>query len=131
MALFLKTIAITMIGLIVWILLSKQNKEISFALSVIACCIILTAAMTYIKPTVDFLNRLENLGNLDSEMIRILLVAVGIVVLSELVALLCKDSGNSALGNSVQLLGTAVILWLSIPVLNSILDTIEEILSAL
>ena len=131
MVLFLKTIAITMISLTVWILLSKQSKEISLSLSVIVCCIILIAAMAYVKPVLDFLNRLENLGQLDSEMISILLNAVGIIFLSELVALLCKDSGNAALGNSVQLLGTAVILWLSLPMLNSVLDTIEEILTAL
>ena len=109
MVLFLKTIAITMISLIVWMLLSKQSKEISLSLSIIVCCIILIAAMTYVKPVLDFLARLENLGQLDSEMISILLNAVGIILLSELVALLCKDSGNAALGNSVQLLGTAVI----------------------
>ena len=131
MVLFLKTIAITMISLIVWMLLSKQSKEISLSLSIIVCCIILIAAMTYVKPVLDFLARLENLGQLDSEMISILLNAVGIILLSELVALLCKDSGNAALGNSVQLLGTAVILWLSLPMLNSVLDTIEEILTAL
>ena len=131
MVLFLKAIAIAMIGMIVRMLLSKQNKEISFALSVIVCCIVLIAAMTYTKPVVDLLSRLESLGHLDPETIRILLNALGIIVLSELVALLCKDSGNTALGNCVQLLGTAVILRLSIPMLNSILDTIEEILSAL
>lgn len=131
MVLFLKTIAITMISLIVWMLLSKQSKEISLSLSIIVCCIILIAAMAYVKPVLDFLARLENLGQLDSEMISILLNAVGIILLSELVALLCKDSGNAALGNSVQLLGTAVILWLSLPMLNSVLDTIEEILTAL
>lgn len=120
-----------MISLIVWIMLSKQSKEISLALSVIVCCIILIAAISYVKPAVEFFNRLENLGHLDPELITILLNAVGIVLLSELVTLLCKDSGNAALGNSVQLLGTAVILWLSIPILNSVLDTIEEILSAL
>ena len=131
MVLFLKTIAITMISLIVWMLLSKQSKEISLSLSIIVCCIILIAAMAYVKPVLDFLARLENLGQLDSEMISILLNAVGIILLSELVTLLCKDSGNAALGNSVQLLGTAVILWLSLPMLNSVLDTIEEILTAL
>lgn len=131
MVLFLKTIAITMISLIVWMLLAKQSKEISLSLSIIVCCIILIAAMAYVKPVLDFLARLENLGQLDSEMISILLNAVGIILLSELVALLCKDSGNAALGNSVQLLGTAVILWLSLPMLNSVLDTIEEILTAL
>lgn len=131
MDLFIKAAAVTLISLILWVLLSKQNKEMALLLTILACCLIFTAAISYFQPVIEFFEQLEQIGNLDHELIEILLKAVGVVVLSEVIGLLCKDAGNAAVGKTLQLLASAVILWLAIPMLNELMELAEDILGVL
>ena len=43
-------------------------------------------------------------------------------------ALVCTDAGNGSLGKSLQFLASAVIIYLSIPVLNGLMDLLQQIL---
>ena len=51
---------------------------------------------------------------------------IGIV--TEIAALLCSDSGNAALAQALRLLSSCVMLYLSIPVFQALLDLIQRIL---
>ena len=86
------------------------------------------AALQYIRPVLDFFTQLQSVGNWDSELMRILIKAVGIGILSEITALICADSGNAALGKSLQILTTAVILWLSLPLFTGLLELVSQLL---
>ena len=79
----------------------------------------------------DFLRQLESLGNLNSQMVQILFKVVGIGLVSEIAAMICSDAGNASLGKSLQILGSAVILWLSIPVFQTLLELIRQIIGGL
>lgn len=131
MDLFMKAAAITLISLILWVLLSKQNKEMALLLSILACCLIFTSAISYFQPVIDFFEKLETIGNLDHKLIEILLKAACVGVLSEVIGLLCKDAGNAAVGKTLQLLASAVILWLAIPLLNELMELAEDVLGVL
>lgn len=85
----------------------------------------------HLGPVLRFLGELESLGNLRGDMLGILLKAVGIGLLSEIAAVICSDSGNTGLGKMIQLIGSVVVLWLSIPVFRSLLDLVQTILGEL
>lgn len=85
-------------------------------------------AMSYLSPVIDFLRTLETLGSLDSDLVEILMKAVGIGILAEISAMVCTDAGNASLGKAVQLLGTAVILWLSLPLFKALVELLQSIL---
>lgn len=128
MELFLKAVGGILIGVILWLCLSKYGKDMSLLLTVAICCMVMVAAVTYLRPVLDFLHQLQSIGNLNSQFVKIILKAVGIGILSELCALLCKDAGNEAMGKTLQLLAAAVILWLSLPVFEKLLSMIDTIL---
>ena len=54
---------------------------------------------------------------------------IGIALLAEFGELICKDAGNTTLGKTLQILAAAVILWLSVPLLNELIDLMESIFS--
>ena len=64
-------------------------------------------------------------------MLGILLKAVGIGLVSEIAGLVCNDAGNGSLGKTLQMLGSAVILYLSLPIFTAMLELIREILREL
>ena len=108
--------------------LGKYSKESAIVISIMACCMVAVSIVKYLEPTISFINKLQELGSLDSDVLEILIKSTGIAIISEIVILICNDAGNTALGKTLQLLATAVILWLSLPLLNKLIDVIENVL---
>ena len=127
---FLKAIAGVLIALLLWLCLSKYNKEHATVLTLVVCAAVITVAMTFLQPLVDFINDLQDVANIDLDLITVALKAVGIGILSEFMALICKDSGNASMGKALQTLSSVVVLWLSIPVFERLLALLDEILGS-
>ena len=130
MELFLKTVACVLITAILALTLQKLGMEMSALLTLCACCMVVTVAFTFLSPVLDFLQRLKQLGDLNGEFMTILLKAAGIGLISEIASMICSDAGNAALGKSLQVAASAAVLWISIPMLESLLDLISQILGA-
>ena len=130
MEMFLKAAVGVLITLILCLVLAKQGKDMATLLVLAVCCMVLTAVVASLRPVLDFFSELETIGKLDSRLIKTLLKAVGIGMLSEIVGLVCADAGNSAMGKSLQILASAVILTLSVPIFTQLLELIETILVA-
>lgn len=128
MNIFLKIVAATLIGLIMYIVLSKQNKDFSMLLSIAICSMILAVIGTYIGPILDFILKLESFGGLDSEITGILLRCVGVGIISEITAMLCNDAGNSSLAKTVSLSASIIILYMCLPLFEGLLDLISGVL---
>ncbi len=117
-----------MVAVVLWIVVSKQGKEFSLGLSIVACCLVLILIASYLDPVFDLIARLENLAGLRQEWISVMLKAVGIGVIVEIGSLICADAGNTALGKTLQIAGTTVILWLSVPLMSGLIDLLERML---
>lgn len=128
MELLFKAIAGVLIAVILVIVLTKQSKETALLIVTVVCCMVAAAAMSFLSPVLDYFNQLGSLGGLNEHFLQILLKAVGISLLAEITAHICADSGNSALGKTVQYLAVAAILWLSIPLFGELMDLIENVL---
>lgn len=125
---FLQAAAGIMAAVIMWIILSKQGKEYALILSLGACCLVLVAAFRFLDPVLDLLRQLQSLGNLQPEWLSVMLKSVGIGLVVEMGSLICVDAGNSALAKTLQILGAVAVLWLSIPLINSLIALLEQIL---
>ena len=123
--------AAVLLTLILLMSIPGRGKDISLLLSVFVCCGLGCLAVAYLTPVLAFLQRLEQVGALDQQMLGTLLKVVGIAFLSEIISTVCADAGQVALGKALQFLSVAVILYLSIPMLNGLLDLVESTLENL
>lgn len=130
MDIILKASAGVLLTVIVSLVLSKYGKDFSVLLVLCVCCMVMAVAVTFFQKIFSFLKTLESVGNLNGDMLSILFKTVGIGLLSEIVTMICNDSGNQALGKSIQILSAAVILWLCIPMFSKLLDLVESVLRA-
>lgn len=128
---FLQCCGAVLIAVILILTLGGKGKDIASVLALFVCSLTLLAALRYLEPVVDFLDTLAQIGNLDRSLISVMLKAVGIGIVSEIASLICGDSGNGSLGKALQILGTAVILWLSIPLFTMVLELIQTMLGEL
>lgn len=125
MDMFLQASALVLLGLI---LCQTLEKNFSVLLCLGISVMILVAGISFFRPVVAFLEELQSLCNLRSDMLLILLKVTFVCVITEIAALLCVDSGNASLAQSLKLLSSTVVLWLSIPVFRALLDLLQRIL---
>ena len=128
MDIFVKVTAGILITAILSLVLAKQCADVSLLLTVAVCCMVIAAAFSYLSPVLDFARRLVELGELDHNLLNVLLKVVGIGLLSQIAGFICADAGNQTLGKVLQIMTTAVILCISVPVLEEMLSLIEAVL---
>lgn len=131
MTLFLQACGAILIAVVLILCLGNERKDIGVVLGISVCCMLGTMGLRYLRTVIDFLDQLETVGGLSRSMLDILLKTAGIGLISEFSGLVCADSGNASLGKALKILGTAVILWLSIPLFTALLDLIQKILGGL
>lgn len=111
--------------------LAVGKQDIALVLSLFVCCLTACAALAYLEPVLDFFRELQQLCGFPSGLLEILLKAVGIALVTELSATVCADAGRGSMGKILQLLGSAVVLSLSIPVFRELLTMIREMVGQL
>lgn len=131
MELFWKAAALALIAGVLSLTLKKQDKEYSLLVSIAACLMVTAITVTYLNPVFSFLKKLETLGDLRADMLSILIKALGVALASEIASMICADAGNASLTKAIQLLGGAVILYLSVPMFSALLDLIQKIVGEL
>lgn len=131
MDIYVKAIACALVGVVLCLCLYGKGKEISLLLSILICVMVIGVGFSYLSSVFSFFANLQQLIGLDNDLLNILLKAVGVAVMGEIAVLVCSDAGQASLGKAVQLLTSAVILWISLPLYTQILTLIEELLTGI
>lgn len=131
MNIFWKTAAGILTAVILWISLNKSNKDVSVLLTMAVCAMALIGASAFLQPVIAFFKKLQTIGNLDNDLVSVVLRIVGIGVVTEIAVLICKDAGNESMGKTLQIVSTVTVLWMSIPVFESLISLLDKILGAI
>lgn len=119
---------LALVGVVLSMVLGKRSEHMGIMVTIAVVCMIATLALTYLKPAMELIQRLKILGKLDQEMLSTLLKAVGIALVTELATMVCADAGMTSAGKALQMLGAVVILWLSVPLVERMLDLLQNVL---
>ena len=128
---FWKAATLALIAGVLSLTLKNQDKEYAVLLCIAACLMVTAITVTYLNPVFAFLKELETLGDLRGDMLAILIKALGVGLASEIASMICTDAGNASLTKAIQLLGGAVILYLSVPMFSALMDLIQKIVGEL
>lgn len=131
MELFLRSAALVLLAAILGLLLKEQGKPFAPALSIAACCMALLVLGQLLQPVLELLEQLRQLAGLSRQTLGVILKAVGISLIAQLAELICLDAGQAALGKVIGLLGNGAILWLSLPLVRTVLEWMQEVLGKL
>ena len=131
MDIIFKSSACAMIAVILGLAINRQGKDYAILLTLAVCAMIAMLALRYLEPVLDLFDTLREIGGLNNDLVQILLKVLGVSLISQISCMICNDAGNSALAKSLQILTAAVILWLSLPLYNGLLELIKEVLEAI
>lgn len=126
MELYFKGAAGILLAAVLGLALQKQEKDLSAVLTAAVIAMAAVLMLRLLEPVLELLRQLEQVGNLRSDTLELLLKAAGIGLTAEVAGLVCADAGNAALAKMLRLLGTAAILCLSVPMFTALLECITE-----
>lgn len=126
MELYFKGAAGILLAAVLGLALQKQEKDLSAVLTAAVIAMAAVLMLRLLEPVLELLRQLEQVGNLRSDALELLLKAAGIGLTAEVAGLVCADAGNAALAKMLRLLGTAAILCLSVPMFTALLECITE-----
>ena len=124
----MRIVGIGLIGAILSILLRNSKPEFSMLIPVVVSFTVLACAMPYLIRITEELSRMASSAGINSSYMRIVIKVIGISYLVCITAELCKDAGENAIAAKIELGGKLIILAMEIPIINSLLNLVKEII---
>lgn len=124
----IKIIGIAFIAVIIIVILKQYRPEFAIYASIIAGVLILTLVSNTLSGIIDMIKSISSKTNINSEFLAILIKITGIAILTEFAVSICKDAGESAIASKVDIGGKIIIISMSIPIINALIDTVVKIL---
>lgn len=127
----MEIVSVALIGIAAMIL-CNCCKEYASWYSIIICmaaglCIMFFMAEK-IASVISFILEIVSIVNIKSQYIEILCKMTGITYITEFAVNICKDGGYSSIGGQIENFGKIVVLYLSIPVLQALVELIQSLL---
>lgn len=124
----IKIFGIIIIALIAIVLLKDVKKE--YAIFITIACVIFLFTLTandlfeIVKELTELTGSIENLGNYIGLLVKIL----GISLLAQFTADLCRDCGENALASQTEIISKIVILVMTMPLLKTMITIVTGLL---
>lgn len=123
-----KIIGIAFLALIIVIILKQYKPEFAIYASILAGSVILFISMGKLSGIINLLEDISSKTTINGEFLSILIKITGIAFLTEFAVSVCKDSGETAIANKVDMGGKIIIVAISIPIVSALLETVIKIL---
>jgi len=107
------------------LLIKDKQKEIAYLIGVTGTVIAATFAVKGLTPILNYASSMAVYG---TDAIQIVIRTLGIAYISEITALLCKDSGETGLASGVELVGKIEIIVISFPLIEQLLKLCTDLL---
>ena len=124
----LKIIGISLIALIIIVMLKQYKPEFVIYVSLIAGALILFIVVDKLTGIINLLQSLASKASINTEFLTLLIKITGIAFLSEFAVSICKDAGEVAIANKMEIGAKIIIISMSIPIISSLLEIILKIL---
>lgn len=124
----LKLAAIGIVGAILAVTVQQQKKELALILTVAAGTLLLWEGSAYLQKILTGLREMAAAAGLGSDHVKLLLKLLAISYVVEFGSEVCKDAGQQSLAAKIQLGGKLMMAALALPVFQSLLDVITELL---
>ena len=124
----IKIIAIALVAVVLIILLKQYIPEFALYISLLTGILILILVMDKLTGIIQLIESISNKANINNQFIAILIKITGIAFLSEFAVSICKDAGETAISNKIEIGTKIIIISMSIPIISSLLEIVLKIL---
>ena len=124
----LRLAAIGIVGAVLAVTVQQQKKELALILTVAAGTLLLWEGSRYLQTILTGLKEMAAAAGIGGDHVKLLLKLLAISYVVEFACEVCKDAGQQSLAAKIQLGGKLMMAALALPVFQSLLEMITELL---
>ena len=124
MEVVIKGSALAVLGAIIIVSLRRTLPEMSIIVSVSLVAVLVFGAAGAIGKVISLIYELAEWANIERELVEPLVKTLGISIVARLSSDMCRESGVVAVASYIELLGGAVAISFSIPLMFGLLGQI-------
>ncbi len=121
--------AIGIVGAVLAVTLQQQKKEIALVLTVVVGALLLWEGSGYLRKILEGLQQMAADTGISGDHLKLLFKLLAISYVVEFGSEVCKDAGQQSLAGKIQLGGKLMMAALALPVFQSLLTLITELLT--
>ena len=109
-------------------LMKKNAAVMALPLSMAVCAFIIFLSVEALRPLLRVMGEARSLSGLAPAYFQSVTKCVVIGLLAKTASDLCRDGGHTAMAGAVEYGGAAAALWVSLPLLETLLGLLERLL---
>ncbi len=115
-------------GVLFAVQLRSVRPEYAVYIGMVTCVILFYYGVSRLSIVVDTLNSIQNYVTVSDIYIKMLLKIIGVTYIAEFSSAICRDAGYQAVAGQIEVFSKLVILAVSMPVLQALLETIDSLI---
>lgn len=115
-------------AMILIMIVSENHKPTANILRLLTITLMLLVIVPQLGSVFDVIYTLADKISLQHSYLLIIFKVIGIAYIAEFAYHICKDGGEEAIGNKIQLAGKVMILVLAAPIALALIDLITQLL---
>lgn len=109
---------------VLYLLLKRYKPELCPLCEISAVIALFFLLMPEIKQLKGLISELVGTAGVSAEYLSVILKVIGLALITEISADMCRDSGQSALGTKIEFFGTVSVLVTAVPLFKALLQLI-------
>ena len=123
-----KLVAVALVGAVCCVMIKEQRREIGLALSMSVGMLLLAMSLSGMETALESVQTLGELAGLSSSVLLPIVKTVGIGILTNISAELCRDAGERSLAAMVEVGGSVAALLVALPLLSTVVMVITGLM---
>ena len=122
-------IGIGFIATVLSVFVKQHRPDIAIFVPIIGSIIILYLIFPNLKAALSIFENISDSVGISNQYIKIVIKVIGVAYVCQFASELCKDAGEISVASKIEFGGKIIIFGLSVPVINSLLDLVKNIIS--
>lgn len=110
------------------ILLRQHCHEQSLMTALMACIAVLGGMMVFVEPIISDVSDVFSQAGISDSYISLIFKATAICFITQITCEICRDSGENAIASVAEMWGRGAITFMSMPILKTLIEKINEII---
>ena len=124
----IQIIGIGIIATLLTLVLKQHVPAFAFLVSLFAGVIIFLFLIGKISEVISVLQGLAEQSGINMVFLKTILKIIGIAYIAEFASQIVKDAGEEALASKIELAGKILIMFMAIPIIRVIIETVIQLL---
>ena len=124
----IQIIGISVCGLLLTVLLRDYNKTISFIVMLATAVMIFILMADGLSGIFGYIAKISDGAESTAEYIKLMMKVLGITLISQFTADMCRDAGESTLANQTETAAKIIVVFMVLPLFEAVLNIITGLL---